>query len=161
MANLKQVVITIAKIAYHLAWLCLVIAITVTLVSLPFLMNWMEGVDDDAIFLVGISAGLLFFYPISSRLLRFRMIHWFNAIAGLIGVVATSILATGKFADSSALSGVTGPFSGLGEALSGYALLLAGALCAAAAIAGVMGLFLAFTVRGIATGHASDGNGPA
>lgn len=127
-------------VAYYLAWLCIVTGVAYLLLCLPFLVNADLRLDDDIAYLVGIPVGLIFFFPVARKLVYVRRLHWFNVVAGIVGISASIPFACHMFRQSASLTGVTGPLAGTGEAVVGYVMLLLGVFFFAVMLAGITGL---------------------
>ncbi len=137
----KTVRIGIAAV-YYLAWLCIVTVVAYLILYLPFLVNPNLRLDDDFAYLVGIPIGLIIFFPVARKLVHLRPVHKFNIVAGIISVVASIPLAVLMFRKSDALTGVTGPFAGMGEAIAGCIMVLVGVFGVIVTLAGATGLKL-------------------
>ena len=125
---------------YYLAWLCIVTVVASLVLGLPFLVIPNLGLDDDITYLVGIPIGLIAFFPVARRLVDVRPLHWFNIAAGIVAVTASIPLAVHMFRKSDSLTGVTGPFAGIGEAIAGCIMVLAGVFGVVLTVAGATGL---------------------
>ena len=135
----KAVRISIAAV-YYLAWLCIVTVVAYLILCLPFLVNPNLHLDDDIAYLVGIPIGLIICFPVARKVVAIRPLHKFNIIAGIISVVASIPLAWHMFRQSDALTGVTGPFAGMGEAIAGCIMVLVGIFGVVVTLAGATGL---------------------
>jgi hypothetical protein len=132
---------------YYLAWLCIVTVVTYLLLCLPFLINPDLRLDDDIAYLVGIPIGLIIFFPLANKLVNVRALHKFNIVAGVIGIVASIPVAGHMFRRSAALTGVTGPFAGMGETIVGCIMVLVGVFGVVVTLAGVTGLRMGIPTR--------------
>jgi hypothetical protein len=125
---------------YYLAWWCVVTALSLLVVAVPFMIGQTSGVDDDVTWLIGIPLGLLLFVPAARWALRLRRLHKYMVGIGGVGLIVAVALGIALLRKSEELTGVTGPFAGSGELIAAGFCFFAGIVFIAVAVAGATGI---------------------